>query len=282
MLDKINRGWQLALLSYGILRENKGLVVFPLLSFASMAVLFASFMLPGWPMLSRYFHDQSTHADQLNGTLLLFVFYWINYTIVTFFNVALMAVTLERLEGREADFSTGISRARSQWVSIVAYSAVAATVGTILRTIEERVGWIGNIIFGLIGLAWTVSVALVVPVLAAEDAGPIEAISRSGGLIKKSWGEGLVSGVGVTAFTSLVMVVVMVIGGGAIIGALAHGMTSLAILLGALTAVAFAVMILVSETLSKINLAVLYRFANGEQTAGYDQALLVGAFRAKK
>ena len=170
MFDRINRGWQLALLIYSILRQNKALVLFPLLSFVSMAVLLASFMLPGWPILSRYFHDQATHTDQLNGAFLTFLFYWVNYTGMNFFNVALVSATLEHLEGREANLSTGISRAMAQIGPILAFSAVAATVGTILRMIEERVGWIGQIIFGLIGLAWTVSVALVVPVTTCSAA----------------------------------------------------------------------------------------------------------------
>jgi len=281
MFDKIGRGWQLACLSLDVLRANKVLLVFPLLTAGSMSLLFVSFMLPGWAIFGRYMHGASTHTDQLNGALLSFLFYWVNYTVVTFFNVALMAVTLDRLEGGEADITTGLSRALAQWSSILAYSAIAATVGTVLHAIEERVGWLGQIVFGLLGLAWTVSVALVVPVLAAEDAGPFEAVSRSAGLIKDAWGEGLVSAGSISYLTGLILVAVALLGGGAAAGAFMHHFIAFGVLLGVLTISAFAFVLLVQETLEKINLAVLYRFANGGVTPGYDAALLQGAFRGK-
>jgi hypothetical protein len=202
--------------------------------------------------------------------------------VVTFFNVALVGVVLERLEARDADVSTGLSLAVARLPAIIFYAAIAATVGMALRLIQERVGWIGQIIVALIGMVWSVAVALVVPVLAAEEIGPIEAIRRSGELIKQSWGEGLVSYGSIGWVTGLAIALTVLVGGLATIGVLTHDFIALALLLGAMTALAVAVLVLVQATLTTINLAVLYRFANGELTPGYDQELLAGAFRPKK
>lgn len=282
MIEKFNRGWTLAVLSFRVLQQNRQLLVFPLITFASMALVFASFAVPGWPLIAGYFEDALSTAQQTRGLVILFLFYWINYTIITFFNVALMHATLETLAGREASLKAGLSRALSLWAPILGYSAIAATVGMILRAIEERVGWIGQIVVGLIGFAWTVSVALVVPVLAEEGIGPFEAIRRSGGLIRKTWGEGLVSAAGIAAFTSAIIGIVILIGAATGIGLAVNGMVPAGITVGVFTVFTVAVLILVQETLGKINLAVLYRYASTGETSGYDQSLLIGAYRQKK
>jgi hypothetical protein len=72
----------------------------------------------------------------------------------------------------------------------------------------ERVGFIGKIVVGTIGFVWVVATALVVPVLAAGDIGPIEAIQRSVELFKKSWGEDLIGTAGIGLAFGVVMAVV--------------------------------------------------------------------------
>lgn len=282
MLEKFNRGWTLAVLSFRVLQQNRQLLVFPLLSFVSMALIFASFAVPGWPLVAGYFEDALSTAQQTRGLLMLFLFYWVNYTIITFFNVALMHATLEALAGREASLKAGLLRALALWAPILGFSAIAATVGMVLRLIEERVGWIGQIVVGLIGFAWTVGVALVVPVLAEEGIGPFEAIRRSGALIKKTWGEGLVSRASIAAFTGAIAGIVLLVGAAIGIGLAVNGMLPAGIVVGVFTVLALAILILVQETLGKINLAVLYRFASTGETSGYDQGLLTGAYRRKK
>jgi hypothetical protein len=48
--------------------------------------------------------------------------------------------------------------------------------------IERRSAWLGQFVAGLIGMGWTLASYFVVPVLAAEDVGPAEALQLSGEL----------------------------------------------------------------------------------------------------
>jgi hypothetical protein len=64
-------------------------------------------------------------------------------------------------------------------------------VGTILRAIQDRLGSVGKIITGLIGVAWSIATFFVVPVIAYENLGPIGAFKRSVLLMKEKWGEKL-------------------------------------------------------------------------------------------
>src|SRR5437762_791926 len=85
-------------------------------------------------------------------------------------------------------------------IAVVAcFALIAATVCMILRAIEERVGFIGRIVVGLIGMGWSLATYLVVPVLVARDVGPIDAVKESATLFKKTWGEIVIGQVGLGA-----------------------------------------------------------------------------------
>ncbi len=49
-------------------------------------------------------------------------------------------------------------------LNLFGYALIAATVGMILKAIEERAGFIGRIVIALIGAAWNVATFLVVPI----------------------------------------------------------------------------------------------------------------------
>src|SRR2546421_2949580 len=179
MFDRFERSWELANACMGLLWEDKSLLIFPLLSSIALFLIVGSFAVPLYPLVTAISaHGYVRSLDSLTYVG-LFMFYWIQFTIVTFFNTALVEVAMDRLDGREATTGDGLRRAWTRFPIILAYSAIAATLGTVLRLIAGRVGFIGKIVVGMIGFVWVVATALVVPVLAAEDVGPIEAIQRS-------------------------------------------------------------------------------------------------------
>ena len=151
-----------------------------------------------------------------------------------------------------------------------------------LRIVAERVGILGRIVIGLIGLAWSVATALVVPVLAAENVGPIEAIGRSVELIKKAWGEDIIGSVGIGAVFGLIMVVTVVVGGLLVIAAFGAHHVALGVLLMVLVILAVCLLALAQATLHGIYSAALYRYASGDPAlGGIDKTLLEGAFRGR-
>src|SRR5436853_7894874 len=96
------------------------------------------------------------------------------------------------MDGGALNVKDGFRGAFRNLGSILAWSFVAATVGMILRVIERRAGFIGRIVTGLLGVAWTMLTYFVVPVMIFEGAGVGRAIKRSGELFKKTWGEAVV------------------------------------------------------------------------------------------
>lgn len=282
MFARFTRSWDLAVACLGLLKEDKSLLVFPLMSAVALVLIVGSFAVPMIPLVEAIDrHGFGNSTDWLTYAC-LFLFYWIQFTVLTFFNTALVQVAMRRFEGQTAAVGDGLRRAVSRLPVILAYSAIAATVGTILRVLEERVGIIGKIVIGLVGFVWAVATALVVPVLAAENVGPFDAIRRSVELIKKSWGESLIGAAGIGLVIGLIMVVIGISGVVFFVAALAAHANVLAVILLVGLVLTLCLLALTQATLNGIYSAALYRYAAGEtHIAGIDTALLQGAFRPR-
>lgn len=99
-----------------------------------------------------------------------FVFYVLAYFVAIFFNAALVGAALFRMDGGNPTLRDGLAIAWSRAGRIFGYALIAATVGLLLQAIEERVGWVGQLVVKLIGVAWTLATFLVVPVLVVLSA----------------------------------------------------------------------------------------------------------------
>jgi hypothetical protein len=114
------------------------------------------------------------------GYAIAFLFYLSQYFVIFYFNAALVGAAMIRLEGGDPTVADGLRIAKSKIAVILGYALTAATVGRLLRTLQGRVGFIGRIAVGLLGVGWTIATYLVVPVLVNRDVGPIDAIKESG------------------------------------------------------------------------------------------------------
>lgn len=265
-----------------LLLADKSLLLFPLMSGVSMVLIVASFAVPLLAVGSILRGTGVPHSPDVLSYLALFVFYWIQFAIVIYFNVALVEVALRRMAGKEAGIADGLRRATSKLPTILAYALIAATVGIVLRFIAERIGFLGRIVVALVGLAWAIATALVVPVLVAEEVGPLDVISRSTQLIKKAWGETLIgnAGIGLVFGLLTVLLIAVALGAEAIAGVI--GSPTLALLIVAAAVMMFVVLVLTQSAMQGIYTAALYRYANGDgATPGVDKGLLESAFRPK-
>jgi len=284
MFERFKRSWGLVKASAGVLAKDKELLVFPFLSSIATLIVAIAFILPalGLGALDGFGKDGSGHVSPL-WYLLGFVFYFVQYGVIFFFNSALVGAAMIRLDGGDPTVRDGLRIASSKIVPILGYAAIAATVGVILRAVQERAGVIGRIVSGFIGLAWTVASFLVVPVLVSRDVGPIEAVKESALLLKKTWGENLIGQGGVGLVFGLLFFLLIAVGVFAIIGA---ALTGSAVVIGiAVAALVIALMVvgLVQAALSGIYSAALYRYAKGEGASeGFDAQTLEHAFAVKK
>ncbi len=279
MAGKLSNSWALVKASTRVLALDKELMVFPLLSGVATVLVLASFAVPlfitgGWTVFAE------GHSPYL-GYVAGFLFYLVQYTVIFFFNSALVGAALIRLEGGNPTVSDGLSVAMSRLGSILGYAALAATVGMLLRAISERVGFFGKIVTGLIGMAWTLATYLAVPVLVTQDVGPIDAVKESAELLKRTWGEQVVGNFGIGAAVMLMgLSWTLVVAGLFWLSVSLPGGTATAIVLG-VAVLGYVLLALFASTLKGIYTAALYRYATHGEAHFFEPGILNGAFRSK-
>lgn len=282
MFSSFSRSWELVKASWTVLRSDKELIVYPIVSFVGSIIVMITFAIP--TIAAGIFDSISRDGAEGIGVLGLivgFLFYLVMYTVVIFSNTALVGAAMIRLEGGNPTLNDGFRIASQRLPKILGYAAISATVGMVLRAISERSGLIGQIVTSIIGFVWGVATFLVVPVLVMEDIGPWEAVKRSAGLLKKTWGEQLAANFSMGLIFGLLSVAIVII-----------GMVLTAVLAnvsGALAVAAVVAMILtligislVASALGGIYQAALYRYAaEGKNSDYFSAELIQGAFKEK-
>lgn len=277
MFDRLKRSFRLVGASAEVLRQDKHLMLFPVISGLALLVVLAAFALPLFGLASI------DGIGQGGAYSAAFLFYIVQYFVIFYYNTALVGAVMIRLDGGSPTLGDGLRIANGRIGTIFGYAVIAATVGVILRAIQERVGFIGRFIAGLLGAGWTVATFLVVPVIASGERGAMDSISESTALLKRTWGENVAGQVGLSAAFGLLYF--FLIAGGVVL-------TLFMVKLGAAPAVyvLFAVVavlaglacMLVHATLSGIYSAVLYRYAvGGDDAPGFDRGALASAFQQK-
>ena len=209
----------------------------------------------------------------------VFLFYIANFFVITFFNTAIISCAMLRMAGGSPTVGDGFREAMARLPQIAGWALLSATVGLILRIIEDRSKWIGRLVAGLLGMAWTVTSFMVVPVIVAERKGPFAALRESTEVLRKTWGEQLVGSFsfgavfGFLSLPALAMIIIAIVLGNAVVI-----MLSIALAVGYLI-----VLSLIQSALQSIFQAAVYLYAynNGMAPEGFDPDLLAGAMRPK-
>jgi hypothetical protein len=183
-MERISNSWKLVKLSWHLLMQDKELLVFPIISTIGAIALFIGIVMPG------------IIAGRDVSYLTLGLWYLAASFVTIFFNAALFACVKKRLNGGDPTLGYGLREAGKRVVPIFLWSLVSATVGLILRVLEDRAedNFIAHFVISMLGAAWTLMTMFVVPVIVMEGATPFTAIKRSANLVRKTWGEEIAAG----------------------------------------------------------------------------------------
>jgi hypothetical protein len=271
--DRLTNGWKISMASFKVLNANKQLIIFPILSGISLLIVIASFFTAvlaaaGWDF------DNIRETSTAVNYLVLFLFYIVNYFIIVFFNMALVHCTHLYFKGEEVTVKQGLQFSMSRLGAIFSWAVFAATVGTVLRAIQENSGALGKIIGGIIGIVWSVATFFVVPVIAYENLGPIDAFKRSSQLMKQKWGEslGATFSFGIIQLLAMFLMAIPLF----IIGSLIHPLAGIALAVPG----AFIILSIVSAA-HTIFVSAVYHEINGEPTDHFNRQLIDNLFEKK-
>lgn len=221
MFATLSRSWEYAKISYGVLWENKQLVIFPILSSIAAILVMASFLVPLWSsgMIDRLASDDpqvQAGVSDVAVYAILFAFYFCTYFVIVFFNSALTACTMRVINGEEATLGDGLAVAMRRLPQIAAWAFVSAIVGVILQIIENANEKAGRFISAILGSAWTALTYFVVPVIVVDGVGPVKAFKQSVGTLKSQWGTALIGGFSLGFLGLLVILPIALVSGGLI------------------------------------------------------------------
>lgn len=282
-MERIKRSWQLAKASLEVLKKDKELMIFPILSFIGVVIISLSFAIPTF--LSRVMDTFASTGIPFFAYVVLFLFYVVQYSVVFFCNTALVGAAMIRLRGGDPTVGDGFRIAFSRFGAILGWAVISATVGVVLHALSNNknkkgVG-ISNLIKQVLGAAWNVVTFLVVPVLAVEGLSPFKAIERSWNLLKKSWGEQIAGTLSIGAVFALIGFLGSLVLIGAGVGLTMWLESAVpAIVFGILLFLFIVILSLISSTLSGIFTAAVYGYAADGQVGLIDEGLIRGAVQA--
>lgn len=285
MFETWGRSWQLVKASWAILQSDKELIWFPIISGIVTILISIVMFIPSIAVsITLFSSGASENVSQVVGFVGLFIFYLVTYTITIYFNTALIGAAMIRLDGGDPSMKDGFEIANSRLGKIVGFAAISATVGIVIRFLQERGGILGNIVAWLGGMAWNLATFLVIPVLVVHDIGPIDAIKKSTSMLRQTWGEQITGNFSIGGIFFLFYLAVVIVGGG-LIFMVVSATESIAMVIGVISLVVIAMIIIgvIQGALSGIYQAALYRYAeSGVTPDNFDISLIQGAFKEKK
>jgi hypothetical protein len=274
MMGTIRRSYAIFRESLQVLSKDKEILVFPLLSGIITIVAFASIVFAG--VASGVFEHFDKH-DPMNYAV-AFVWYFISWFIVLFFNVAVIQCASIRLRGGDPTIADGFRASMQHLGRIAAWALVSATIGVILKYLADRAGFIGKIVIGLLGAAWSIATYFIVPVMIFEKRSLRDSVKQSTQLIAKTWGESLVAAGGIGVFIMLLAVA------GLIVPIALFFISPMAALIGLGVVVVYWIALsIMSAALSGIFRTALYLYATeGRAPDGFSPDYVQNAFAPKK
>ena len=279
MAGGIGNSIALAKASLNVLKLDKELLIFPVMSGVASILVVGSFVTPIVFAGGGQVFQEGGEAGYM-AMAVMFLFYVVQYTVIFFFNSALVGAALIRLDGGDPTVGDGLAIASKRMGSIIGYAVISATVGMILRMISERGGIFAKLAAMFAGMAWTLATYMAVPVLVTKDIGPIDAIKESAAIFKRTWGEQVAGNFGIgwamtlgfLAWTGIAVGLVYV-----------SGMIAPLAILPAIgvSVLGYIFLALLGSALSGIYTAALYRFAMTGDTGSFDAQIMGNAFRRK-
>ena len=255
----MKHGYRIGKRSFRVLRGEPRLLAFPLVS---TVIVLVTLLLLGGAALGASSVTNVGGASELWIYGALFVIYFVSTAIATFFTAALTHCVASQFDGEPATFRDGLGAAWRARRKVLIWAAAAATVGVVVRLLEERFGFVGAIVAWVFNASWAILTFFVVPVMVLDDVSTQGMFRKSATTFRETWGESATVSLGLSAVVALVTAVPVVI----LVVLFVAGIAPL--VMGALVVVVVAIAALVAQTLGAISRTALYLYARDGESLG--------------
>lgn len=273
-------GKQVLAATWRLLKQDRELVALPFVGAVFGILAFAIFFLPGygagWLAAGRHRGDVALYAGIASAGLASTV-------VGVFFQTALVIGANERADGGAPTVQSCLRGAWQHRWKILGWSVVTSTVGFALGVIEERLGFLGWLFNFVGGLAWGIATFVVVPVMVSEQIGPVQAVRRSGRVLRATWGTSIRTALRGWSLASLLYVVptVLLLVGVVMVLSDNSSVVVPGVLCAGVGGLVMVGMVTLFSAVEAYAQALIYRYAMGRPTPGMDPYVLAGAFQPK-
>lgn len=268
--------------SWGIVKENRYLLTFPVLGFLISLVPLALFWVPaGYLALN----DQYVPA-----IILAIVGIFANQIVISIAGGGLVASADAELSGGSSSIGHGIGRALARLFPLIGWALISTVVNVIVGLIRGQGNGVGDALrnlaaAGLLAM-WQIITFFVLPFIMLEGHGPVSAIKESFALFKAKWGVQIFGGVRIGGLIGLVTIlpgILLVILGFVAAFTASTALVTLGVALIVIGILLFMVGALLISTMKGVFSVVLFRYAkDGAVEGGFTEPELAGAIRTTK
>lgn len=272
MCATIKHTFSLMKMSWGVLRRDPELIVFPILSMTALATLGGSLLLVV-PMTNDYAVRYTAEDLQLVPISVYSGYVVFFYFIIIFFHAALVSAALERLRGGDPNVLSGTLSAAKQIHYLFIWAVIVAIVMTALKALRAagRRFWPLALLAAILRGVWLLYTFFVIPVIVTEACNPVSAVKRSVDLVRHTWGQQVAASFGFWFFYVAIVLIAAALGFG-----VGYYSPEAGVFVGAALLV---IGIALLQTLEGIFKAALYDYAVGIQPIGFDLRSLQHAYR---
>ena len=284
-MESLKKSYAMTAASFRVLAQDARLLPHLYVAYGVATAVVAGLVLAGM--------GTELWTEGLDGTNLLMIlaFYLFLSVGMMYLQVALVATLQSYLAGGGLAFSEGFSIASARRGPLVRWAVVAASVGWVLRYLEwaarRRTGYAGGVASrvtsSMFGSAWSIATFFAVPIIAAEGPNVRDALRRSSLVVRRRWGETIVSTVGIAPFMTVLALALAAVPFIAGLGLLAVGGT-MGDVLGAVFLILAGFVLLFARItagmLSAVYAGVLYRHATGGGSPMFPQEMVDEAFQS--
>jgi hypothetical protein len=268
---KISRGWRLTQVAWKLIRHDRTMLALAAAG-VGCAIVFT--------LLVFYFGGYFSNPQHPGGRfgLIALIAFYPSVFVSVFFNVALACAASAAFDGCHMSVGEALRIAYGKVNRIALWSLLTAVIGMVISEIANRLPGGAKLAGWLLGAAWGLATIFVVPILAMESTGAIDAVKRSARLVKSRWGEGLSGGVAIGAWSVVVAIPLGVLIG--IGGAMtkSHPETGIVLLATGMIGL-IAMSVLISATRQVFAVA-LYRYSIDAPIGGFSSSDLAYPFTA--
>jgi len=212
-------------------------------------------------------------TNQYQFYAIVFVTYLMSAFVLSYMQGVMTHIVYVRAHNGNATLGDGFKASKDQVGALFIWACITSTVGIILRIISDRSEKLTQIIAAILGVAWSVLTYFVVPSIIIDKKTGFNAVSHSGEVFKRTWGETNVTNIGIGLILFITIIAIALIFGGILImtgSTIVVGLT-----LGVIFGTAFIGFVITATVLEGVLKTLLYIYAReGVMPTNFDAELL--------